>query len=116
LLVGHSILQSFYRMGGQTTTQQGAALRAWSLGYNLATTTNADAAASANVLHAEDDWIWIRDDWSGKLMVPRRREKKGGEGRTDGLNGHWSLPFLASRDQYLFETKPFNSLTRYRRK
>jgi hypothetical protein len=28
---------------------------------SLATTTNADAAA-ANVLHAEDDWIWIRDD------------------------------------------------------
>jgi hypothetical protein len=35
LLIGHSILQSFYRMGGQTTTQQGAALGAWSLGYNF---------------------------------------------------------------------------------
>jgi hypothetical protein len=33
LLVGHSNLQSFYRMGSQTTTQYGAALQAWSLGY-----------------------------------------------------------------------------------
>jgi hypothetical protein len=55
---------------------------------SLATTTNADAAA-ANVLHAEDDWIWIRDDSRTRpgLMSP--------ESRINRYHLHSTVPWLS---------------------